>query len=568
MTSSIPASQLVLVTPSVLSAGSEALSLNAVFVTENAAIPIGSVASFATLAAVEAFFGTTSDEAAMAAVYFSGFNGASIVPSKLYFTRFNPAPVAAYLRSASLASMTLTQLQALSGTLIIAIDGETATSASISLASATSFTNAAALIQTGLQTVGGIFTGIGDLAGTTLTVDSVTSGTVYIGASMLVNGATTVGIVSQSSGTPGGAGIYVVTNPGAGSATNQSLTITSTATVTYDSQRHAFVITSPTTGASSTIGFSAGTLAAGIYLTSATGAVLSQGAIAATPAGVMNAVVALTQNWALFTTVWEPLLADKLLFADWVTARNQRYAYIAWDSDITPTQSENAAGSFGRLTMDYEGVCPVWGPANKAAFICGTAAAINFNEAQGRITFAYKSQGGLTADVTDATVAQNLLSNGYNFYGDYATANDQFQFLQNGQISGTWNWLDSYINQIKLNSDLQLAFMDLLSSVKSIPYNQRGYNLLNATAADPINSALNFGSIQPGVELSARQIAEIDTAAGQSGVGRTVAQVGYFLQILPATASIRVTRGSPPMKLWYADGGSIQKIELASIDVQ
>lgn len=493
---SIPASQLVLVTPSVLSAGSNALSLNSVFVTQNAAIPIGSVASFATLSSVEAFFGVGSAEANMAAVYFSGFTGTSIYPSVIYFARFNAASVAAYLRSASMADVTLAQLQALSGVITVVIDGVSRTSASINLASASSFTNAAALIQTGLQAA------------------------------------------------------------------------PTTATVTYDSQRAAFVITSPTTGASSTIAFATGSLSAGLRLTSATGAVLSQGAITATPAGVMNGVTAVTQNWATFTTVWEPLLADKLLFADWVNAQTQRYTYVCWDTDVTPTQSLNATGSFGRLTASYEGVAPVWGLADKAAFICGTAASINFLEANGRVTFAYKSQSGLTVDIVDATIAQNLLSNGYSFYGDYATANDQFQFLQNGQMSGTWAWLDSYLNQIKLNSDLQLAFMDLLSSVKSVPYNQRGYNLLRAAAADPINAALNFGSIQPGVELSARQIADIDSAAGQVGVGRSVSQIGYYLQVLPAVAQVRVDRGSPPMKLWYADGGSVQKIVLASINVQ
>lgn len=576
MTSSIPASQLVLVTPSVLSAGSEALALNSVFVTGNTAIPIDSVASFATLDSVKAFFGATSDEASMAANYFSGFTGATILPSKLYFTRFNDAAVAAYLRSASLSSMTLAQLQALSGTLIVTIDGEVVTSPSINLSSATSFTNAAALITTGIQTVGGIFTGTGDLATTTLTIDVVTSGAVHVGDSVLVDGATSVTIVSQTSGAPGGAGIYVVTNPAVGSGTNVSLTVTSSAAATYDSQRHAFVITSPTTGVDSTIGYASGTLAAGISLTSATGAVLSQGADTATATRVMDAVTAVTQNWALFTTVWEPDLAGKIDFADWVNASNQRYGYVAWDTDVTPTLSEDASGSFGRLTENYEGVIPVWGmgdaegnaPADIAAFICGTAAAINFNEQQGRITFAYKSQSGLAADVTDATVAQNLISNGYNFYGDYATANDQFQFLQTGQMSGTWKWIDSYVNQIKLNSDLQLAFMDLLTSVKSVPYNQRGYNLLRAAAADPINAGLNFGSIQPGVELSASQIAQIDSAAGQSGVGRTVSQIGYYLQVTPAVASIRVDRGSPPMTLWYADGGSIQKVVLASINVQ
>ncbi len=563
---SIPASQLVRVTPSVLSAGGEALDLNSVFLSQDAAVPVGQVISFATKEAVSAFFGASAPESLLAPVYFGGFEGASVLPSKLYFARWNATDVAAYLRSGSLASLTLAQLQAFSGTLIVPINGETVTTGTINLSSATSFTNAAALITAGLQTVGGIFTGVASQATTNLTIESVGSGRVHVGDPVLLDGTTTVTIVSQTSGTTGGVGVYVVSPTGTHSSV--TATVTSTAAATYDSQRHAFVITSPTTGVNSTIGYSTGTLAANILLTSATGAIISNGSATAVASTLLDSIVQITQNWALFMTVWEPDLAGKEAFAAWVAVQNSRYGYVAWDTDVGPTASENDAGCFAQLTINDNGVIPVWGPADKAAFICGTTAAINFNETQGRITYAYKKQSGLVADVTDATVAQNLLSNGYNFYGNYSTANQAFTFLQNGQCSGDWNWIDSFCNQIKLNSDLQLAFMDLFASTKSVPYTQRGYNLLRATASDPINAALNFGSIQPGVELSARQIAEIDTAAGQSGVGRAVITTGYYLQIKPAVASVRVDRGSPPMTLWFADGGSIQTIELASIDVQ
>ena len=566
MTNSIPASELVRVTPSVLSAGGQALDLNSIFLSQDAAVPVGQVISFPTAAAVSAFFGANSDEAALAAVYFAGFEGATILPSNLYFARWTDASVAAYLRSGSLASVTLAQLQAFSGTVIVPINGETVTSANIDLSSATSFTNAASLITAGLQTVGGIFSGTASQTSTNLTIESVASGVLHVGDAILLDGTTTVNIVSQSSGTPGGAGVYVVS--ASGSHSSVTATVTSTATCTYDSQRAAFVITSPTTGVDSTIDYATGTLSANIKLTEATGAVISSGSAASVAATLLDSIVQITQNWALFMTVWEPDLAGKEAFAAWVAAQTSRYGYVAWDTDEGPTASANDAGCFAQITINDNGVIPIWGPADKAAFVCGTTAAINFNETQGRITYAYKAQSGLTPDVTDATVAANLLSNGYNFYGNYSTANQQFTFLQNGQCSGDWNWIDAFVDQIKLNSDLQLAFMDLFSSIKSVPYNQRGYNLLRAAAADPINAALNFGSIQPGVELSARQIAEIDTAAGQQGVGRAVVTTGYYLQILPAVAEVRVDRGSPPCTLWYADGGSIQKIDLASIDVQ
>jgi hypothetical protein len=471
-----------------------------VFISEDEAIPNGDVLEFPTLQSVKNFFGSTSDEAAMAAIYFAGFIGSSILPTTLFFARWLPSRAAAYLRSGSLADMTLAELQAITGTIIVVIDGITVTSSSFNLSSATSFSNAATLIDTALQ-----------------------SGGTY-------------------------------------------------ATVTYDSQRHAFVIESVNTGVTATIDFATGTASTVLKFTEATGAVLSQGGDASVAADVLDGIVETTQNWALFTTVFEPSDSEKLAFADWVNASNDRYGYVVWDTDESPTASPAATSSIGYLTMDYDGVIPVWAGdeasgQEKGAFICGITAAINFFETQGRITYDFKRQSGLTVDVTDATVAQNLLANGYNFYGNYATANDQFKWLQNGQISGSWTWIDEYVNQIKLNSDLQLAFMTLLGDVKSIPYNARGYNLLRAAAADPINRHLNFGSIQPGVQLSALQIAEIDTSAGVSGVGRAVSQQGYYLQIKDADPSVRVERGSPPMTLWYASGGSIQKIEMASVDV-
>lgn len=569
--SSIPASELVRVIPGVLAPGGTGLALNSVILTQNSSVPIDAVLAFPNVDSVKDYFGATSDEAEAATVYFNGFEGATTLPTVVYFARWTETAAAAYLRSASFASVTLVELQEISGVLTIVINGRTLTSAAIDLSSATSFSNAAALIQAALRVTGGLFTGVaslGDTAGpsTELSVESVVSGSLQAGDIIVLDGSFTTEVVEQVSGTPGGVGIYTVAD--ADEFAGVSATVTSPVSVTYGSQLNAFVIQDATvTGDESTITYASGSASALLLLTEATGATLSQGSDASVAATVLDTVVDATQNWALFMTVWEPDTNGKLAFADWVNDSGDRYGYVGWDSDTGPTLSDDDSGSFGRLTMNYDGVVRVWGPMEKAAFICGTAASIDFLATNGRITFAYKRQSGLQADVTSSLVAQNLLSNGYVFYGDYATANNQFQFLQNGQISGEWLWIDEYVNQIKLNSDLQLAFMTMLAQVKAIPYNARGYNLMRAAAADPINAHLNFGTIQPGVELSALQIAQIDTAAGVAGVGRAVSQTGYYLQIKSAPPSVRAERGSPPASLWYASGGSIQKIELDSINV-
>lgn len=492
----IPASQLVNVIPSVQAAGGNPLSLNAVFLTDSIRVPIGTVQSFADATSVGLFFGPSSLEATLAGIYFGGFDGGTKLPGTLYFAQYNTSPVAAYLRGGSQAGVTLAQLQLLSGTLTTVVNGVSSVSASINLAAASSFSNAASLIQTGIQ-----------------------------------------------AGSPA-----------------------STALCTYDAQLQAFVITSSTTGPSSTIAFATGSLSTGLKLTAATGAVLSQGAADGTPAVVMASVVAGTQNWATFMTTFEPLLAEKLLFADWVTAQNDRYEYVCWDSDVAALTT-SGSGTFGVLTAAFDGVFPIWTTdPKKAAFKCGATASVDFQQTNGRITFAYRSQAGLTADVSDATQAQNLLNNGYNFYGAYATANQAFTFLQNGQISGSWLWADSYEGQIFLNNALQLALMTLLTNVGSIPYNQQGYNLIRSAIMDPVTSALNFGTIRAGVTLSAQQIQAVNNAAGLN-IADVLQSAGYYVDIDDADAITRQNRGSPPITLYYVDGQSIQRIEMASIDI-
>ena len=136
-----------------------------------------------------------------------------------------------------------------------------------------------------------------------------------------------------------------------------------------------------------------------------------------------------------------------------------------------------------------------------------------------------------------------------------------------GAVSGQWTWFDTYLNQIWLNANLQLAMVTLLTSVGSVPYNQAGYGLIYAACQAPIQAAVNFGAIRTGVALSPAQIAQMQYALGKD-VSSTITAQGWYLQITPATAATRIARASPSMTLFYADGQSVQSLTLASIEVQ
>jgi hypothetical protein len=573
MPPSIPASRLAQVIPGVLSAGGNPLSLNSVYLTPDTSIPIGTAQPFASAADVSDWFGPTAPETVLANVYFDGFINCTVLPSTLFFAQFNSASVNAYLRGGSVAAMTLAQLNALSGTIALTVDGVLVTSAAINLSGATSFTNAATLLQAGLQTTGNVFSGTASQSLGVVDILSTVSGSLAVGDVLNGTGVSGPATIASFGTYTVLAGTGTVNVSTSATVTTGTATVTILPTVTYDTLRKAFVITSPTTGANSSIGFPAtGALSTGINLTAATGAVLSQGAIAVTPAGLMGQVVAATQNWATFMTVAEQILSIKEAFAAWVQTTNQRYLFVCQDSDATPTTSPSATGSFGNIVNAAQdtGVMPVYdisGSSVIAAFQTAIAASINFNQQNGRTIAAFRGQAGLTAQVTNETVYNNLIANGYNCYASFATANQQFTQNQPGQISGAFRWFDTYIDQIYLNSQFQLALMNLLANVPAVPYVTRGFNLIRSALLDPIKQGLNFGSIVKGVTLSSAQSAALNSATGDLSATATIQNTGWYLQILDPGAIVRGGRGTPTINFYYTDGGSVQQISMSSVDV-
>lgn len=497
---SIPASALVSVLPGVIGAGGSALDLNGVLLTNSTRAPIGQVLQFPTQATVAAYFGSASAEAAAATIYFNGFDTATARPGNVLIAQYPTAAVGAYLRGGSISALTLTQLQALTGTLIITSNGTPFTSTTINLSAATSFSNAATIIQAAF------------------------------------------------------------TSP--------------TFTTTYDSVSGGFLFTSTTTGNTSLITVATGTMAASAKLTTATGAITSQGAAIAVPGTFMAAFANSTQNWATFTTIFDPDNGsgntNKLAFSAWTNGTGNRFMYVPWDTDASPTTTVPATTSLGYLITQagYSGIMPVYDvDYTTAVFICGAVASINFDQPNGRATLAYKAQAGLAMKVTDALTASNLIANGYNFYGAYATANQAFTFLQPGSVSGKFKWADSYVNQIWLNNAFQLAFMELLAQILAVGYDDVGYGYLRAAASDPIQAGLSFGAFSAGVILSNAQKAEINALVGGLNIAPTLQAQGWYFYVQPATAQIRGARTTPYMLFLYDDAGSIQQLTLNSIEV-
>lgn len=511
MTQSIPANFFIKVNPGVVGAGGAALNMVAMVLTHSGELAYNQPVTFPNAAAVGAFFGVNSPEQQFAQIYFQGYDGSTIKPASIQFSYYKTGPQGAWLRNGpATAGKTLTQLQAVTpGTLIMTVDGVLFTSGTINLTGATSFTNAATLI------------------------------------------------------------LAAFTSP--------------TFTCTYDPIQNTFQFTSGTTGTGSTITYATGTMAAALGFTQGKGAIISIGAPNTSLTNAMNMIIDNTTNWVTLATIFDPDggagNTAKQELATWTSAQNFRYCYVCWDSDVNAPAGTTEPTTLGEILTANAlgGTALLWSALvqtpniisvgfDKAAFLCGAIASVNFTRKNGRVNFSYVSQAGLVPDVYSGTAAFNLLDNNYNFYGNVSTAAQQFKFLYDGGISGVYLWVDSYINQIWLNDALQLALLNLLTSIHSIPYNQDGYALVRAACMDPITQALNFGAIRAGVSLSALQAAEVNNAAGVT-IDTVLSSQGWYLQIVDPSAQTRSLRQSPGLTLWYADGQSINAIVMSSLDV-
>lgn len=149
--STIPLSVDFNITPNVVTPAGSAVDANGLMLTDNELVPVGSVVSYFSAADVSALMGSTSKEFLAAQQYFNGYENSSVIPGELLMYRVITAGVAGYLLSGNLKGVALATLKEIpAGTITLTVDGVSTTSSSIDLSTATSFSDIASKLQTGI----------------------------------------------------------------------------------------------------------------------------------------------------------------------------------------------------------------------------------------------------------------------------------------------------------------------------------------------------------------------------------------------------------------------------------
>ncbi len=342
----------------------------------------------------------------------------------------------------------------------------------------------------------------------------------------------------------------------------------------YNSDLAEIILTTEAMGEDASISFASspesGTdLATLLGFTEPAGAILSQGAKALTPAANLEAICNVTRNWTQFTTIEEVTDEEAAkAYAAWAVGEYDDYVYVFWSSDDKMTNQLTADSTIASALSGYSTTFAFYCKTNAAAAaIIAYPATIKWDATQGMKVLFGKQVSGVPAIVTTESAAAALDELKVSYLGEFATRNAEYQIFNRGAMMGSkYGFLDAAIGMIWLRAKIQRACMDGFSSVNRVPYNQKGYAMIDAWISDPIGEAKKVGVIDEGVKLSDAQKAQITQEVGED-ISDTLFSNGYWFGIEDPAANVRAERGSPTMYLYFCYGGSIQKISMPIVAV-
>lgn len=314
------------------------------------------------------------------------------------------------------------------------------------------------------------------------------------------------------------------------------------ATCTWSNIHNAFIITSSTTGATSSIGFASGALATSLMLTSATGALVSVGGVVNSYTDTMNAIFNATQNWTHFTTISTQTQAEQLECAKWVEDTLLKVAFIPHTREALALDSNSDVDLLGMIAFyGYQGAFPMFGDMVHAAAQMGFVSCLDPTRPNGWRTVAYMTQAGLSPSVSSMADAQALIDKGYAFVGDWTTRTMRQVFGFIGANPSRYRWIDAYIGKIFIESSETDALAQFMTN-NAVANDKAGrLQLTSVVTGRVMFPAQEAGIISNGRALTQTEKDEIDAIMGLDS-WQDVESNGFYVKFFDASQSDIETR--------------------------
>ena len=327
-----------------------------------------------------------------------------------------------------------------------------------------------------------------------------------------------------------------------------------------------FVITSATTGTSSTVAYaiapaSGADISTLLKLTSAEALTPVPGFAAETPVECAQALANISGQWYGLTFAASVMPTDNqaLDVSAYIEGLDlsRIYGVTITDTRVLDSTYEADLASV-LLPLNRKRTCLQYSDNEFAiASLMGRAFSVNFNANKSTITLMYKQEPGIVAENLTETQAQTLKAKRCNVFVTYQ---NNTAIIQYGVMSG-----QAYFDEIHgldwFKDALQNAEYNLLYQSKTkIPQTDAGNNQIKTTAAKVCQEAINNGLVAPGA-WNADGFGQIERG--------DYLKDGYYIFMPPiATQSQadREQRKAVPMQIALKLAGAIQELDIV-VDV-
>lgn len=362
----------------------------------------------------------------------------------------------------------------------------------------------------------------GERFDTTLTeLQAVTDGSIVINIGGVVNDLTGIDLSGASDLAAVATILQTAVQTGTG-------TVFSSATVTYDAVRGAFLFVGGETGVNTiaVLAGTAGTDISGLIGWRGVVVILSNGAVAQTPVEAVTLSDEVNDNFGSFAFIDSLSLDQHDAISDWNHQQNVKYFYFATVLAVDAfTFNERLIANSGTGLIlpsdsDRQEVLPM------AVF-----GSTDFTAPGASRNYMFQT-GDFVATVDETSVSNALDSLRVNYMGETRAGNSALRFFQRGYLMGDVNAptdMGVYANEVWFKASMTTAFLNLLLDSNGLSANQSGITTATGIAQNIITQAVLNGVISVGRTLTSAERADIFAISGDEQTFQQIETIGYWI---------------------------------------
>lgn len=351
-------------------------------------------------------------------------------------------------------------------------------------------------------------------------------------------------------------------------------------TAVFNSITGGFIITSATTGSSSsTDGVSEGKTGTDVSeMLGLIGAELSQGVNAETYRDFCDRMYHANSSGFSITTYETLTESDKVNAVAWLQQNLNGQSYFTKYRLVFNERDKTTAKALSSTLegLGYTGYVICYDPNGEwiNTLDCAICATIDYEVDNGAINFNFQPAVGYTAitnlgsvvdyqqGLTNSSLMQELDDAKISCVYSVGFGSQEQVYYGSGLMAGSFGTEATQVDESALEQAVQVTVLNGLTSLNKVPLRgEDANNLISSMIASPVGEFVKNGVIAKGGTLTATERASISQATGSANAADALEMVGYYYMVYDLTeADIQNRRAR--VLLCYLASGAVNKLRI------